>query len=513
MNYWVVSRSSGIYHNEIVFKYNNWDDYNFLTSFDAYYYNQKGDCTSLGTIKIAVNHQETGIHTLTHLRSACGVKEDSFSFCRLPAHFYSLWQSADSYELVKKISEQTKDNIFRDLRDIAYDLKLLDKYEYDDVLNRSLFRFAPEKICRTQFHRITLGEAKLTEYHFSFRLKEYQDAGTVLDFNVYPDSCPPTNVHAIIGGNGVGKTHLIKSMIASICEEEQNNAWEMAYEGGEAEHFSNVICISFSPFDDYANIEKYEKEKDFITFIGTKKDYSANRNEDANLLRDIENQFVDSFSACCSNLTKERDLKQVFEILEADPMFNQYELKELIETEFIEDKERRKIARNSFKKMSSGHKVVLSILIRCIDKLVEKTIVFLDEPENHLHPPLLASLIRSLSTMLIKRNGVAIIATHSPIVLQEIPKSCVWLLSRAGKYIHSERPRLETFGENIGILTNDIFHYEVQHTGFHTLLENSVLKHGSYYGVLEEFNGQLGEEAKTLVRILLSQKKEKGSDD
>ena len=201
MNYWVVSRSSGIYHNEIVFKYNNWDDYNFLTSFDAYYYNQKGDCTSLGTIKIAVNHQETGIHTLTHLRSACGVKEDSFSFCRLPAHFYS-------------------------------------------------------------------------------------------------------------------------------------------------------------------------------------------------------------FSACCSNLTKERDLKQVFEILEADPMFNQYELKELIETEFIEDKERRKIARNSFKKMSSGHKVVLSILIRCIDKLVEKTIVFLDEPENHLHPPLLASLIRSLSTMLIKRKWI-----------------------------------------------------------------------------------------------------------
>lgn len=56
----------------------------------------------------------------------------------------------------------------------------------------------------------------------------------------------------------------------------------------------------------------------------------------------------------------------------------------------------------------------------------------LDEPESHLHPPLLSAFIRSLSELLILRNGVAIIATHSPVILQEVPKRCAWILNRSG---------------------------------------------------------------------------------
>ena len=108
--------------------------------------------------------------------------------------------------------------------------------------------------------------------------------------------------------------------------------------------------------------------------------------------------------------------------------------------------------------------------------------------------------------MLIKRNGVAIISTHSPIVLQEIPKSCVWTLNRQGNSIKAHRPEIETFGTNVGVLTNEIFGYEVKRTGFNTLLQNAVDKYNDYESVLDEFNYQLGDEAKSIVRILLKQK-------
>jgi hypothetical protein len=38
-------------------------------------------------------------------------------------------------------------------------------------------------------------------------------------------------------------------------------------------------------------------------------------------------------------------------------------------------------------------------------------------------PPLLAAMMRALSDLLVDRNGVAVVATHSPVVLQEVPAS------------------------------------------------------------------------------------------
>ncbi|MFG4140517.1 AAA family ATPase, partial [Klebsiella pneumoniae] len=65
------------------------------------------------------------------------------------------------------------------------------------------------------------------------------------------------------------------------------------------------------------------------------------------------------------------------------------------------------------KKFSSGHSIVLLIICRLIEELEEKTLVLLDEPESHLHPPLLSTFIRILSDLLVKRNGIGLIATHS----------------------------------------------------------------------------------------------------
>ena len=86
-----------------------------------------------------------------------------------------------------------------------------------------------------------------------------------------------------------------------------------------------------------------------------------------------------------------------------------------------------------------------------------KTLVLLDEPESHLHPPLLSAFIRALSNLLYDRNGVAIVATHSPVVLQEIPRSCISKIQRVGLVTNIKMPDIETFGENVGVLTREVF--------------------------------------------------------
>ena len=96
-------------------------------------------------------------------------------------------------------------------------------------------------------------------------------------------------------------------------------------------------------------------------------------------------------------------------------------------------------------------------MTKLVELVSERTLVLIDEPEAHLHPPLAASFIRALSALLATRNGLAILATHSTVMLQEVPQDCVWLLFRTGATIEVERPQIETFAETLGVLTREVF--------------------------------------------------------
>ena len=148
-----------------------------------------------------------------------------------------------------------------------------------------------------------------------------------------------------------------------------------------------------------------------------------------------------------------------------------------------------------FERLSSGHAIVLLTLTKLVETIEEKTLVLLDEPEGHLHPPLLSAFIRALSDLLIDKNAVAIIATHSPVIVQEVPKNCVWKLSRFGLNAKAERFEIEIFGENIGTLTREIFGLEVAESGFHRLLKKEVDKGLNFYEIIEKYDNQLGFEA------------------
>ncbi|MGY8770740.1 MAG: AAA family ATPase [Pirellulales bacterium] len=164
-------------------------------------------------------------------------------------------------------------------------------------------------------------------------------------------------------------------------------------------------------------------------------------------------------------------------------------------------------------RMSSGHAIVLLTITRLVATVEEKTLVLLDEPESHLHPPLLSAFIRALSDLLHDQNGVAIIATHSPVALQEIPKSCVWKIFRRGSDVNISRPDIETFGENVGVLTSEVFSLEVERSGFHDLLAESVGQGRTYKEIITVYDNQVGFEGRAILRALIADRDRSTSHD
>jgi len=154
---------------------------------------------------------------------------------------------------------------------------------------------------------------------------------------------------------------------------------------------------------------------------------------------------------------------------------------------------------------------VLLTITKLVEFLEEKSILILDEPEMHLHPPLLASFLKAVSELLVNRNAVAIVATHSPVILQEVPSSCVNILNRNGKFSKINKTLIETYGENLGTLTREVFGLEINDSGYNLELKKAVNNFDNYHEILEYFNNHLASEARTIVKSLLLSKR-KGTE-
>ncbi|WP_242844771.1 hypothetical protein [Clostridium botulinum] len=113
--------------------------------------------------------------------------------------------------------------------------------------------------------------------------------------------------------------------------------------------------------------------------------------------------------------------------------------------------------------------------------------------------------------MLRKKNAVAIIATHSPIVVQEVPRSCVTKIERNHAYMCFSRPDIESFAANTDSLTREIFGYEVIKTGFYRLLENEI--EDSFEKTFNKFDEQIGFLGQIMIQRLIGKRGDNGDEE
>lgn len=80
-----------------------------------------------------------------------------------------------------------------------------------------------------------------------------------------------------------------------------------------------------------------------------------------------------------------------------------------------------------------------------------------DEPETHLHPNAITTLISALYKLLEEFESYAIVMTHSPLVIREIKSNHVCIMERFENMSVIRKVQQETLGANISILTDEIF--------------------------------------------------------
>jgi len=500
----------------------NWDDYNYKTLFHVWIEDEFRNHYEIGDVKIGYLSQTEMSRT-----------EDAFgdSLSSFDESFFSVGQDVSYYENIYSLPQNIRLSFLKAMQDVVHDSRILEKAKNSAVFEISLLRHFKIETIENQFSLALRGEASLTEFNFGYQKPQSNNnAGISLSFTVIPNSLPSTNIHVLIGRNGIGKTTLLNNMISRLTDRSENiTSFGDFYDLQSGTrtlnnaYFTNVVSVSFSAFDPFTPpsevIEKSAPVK--YSYIGLKdinpadevtsvsddedtwhsEDYLVRpiaRHQD---MQDFALVFINSLNACLTFQSKKARWISAITTLESDYNFAEMKL-----TQFalkppgkLRDEEAQKI----FEKISSGHAVVLLTLTKLVERTEEKTLVIMDEPECHLHPPLLSAFIRAISNLLINRNGVAIIATHSPVILQEVPKNCVWKISRNQMSFSTERPEIETFAENVGTLTRDIFGLEVITSGFHQLLQQEVHSGATYEQIVKKFNGNIGLEGRLMLRALV----------
>lgn len=502
----------------VLLRRTGWDDwFQFETLHTLSFVDRDGVTHRLGEVKIG----QVGLVGAKADVAAAGERRPELpaEFSRLPAKFFSLGQDDSFYESVSELGPDFRVAVLEGLRDIAYDENARRSALAEKVTTVSLLRSVTLKAVEEQFARMAHGGARLTPYSFTF-LPGGAASKTRISFAVEPGSRPPTNIHVIIGRNGVGKSTLLNNVARTMVQ--RSRAEEPA--AGPWDQLSNIVSVSFSAFDEFKPMAQPQERARGLTYhyVGLKKvsprEGEATTKDD----RAINAEMTRSLKLCLVGARRAR-LRKALRLLESDPIFAEAGLADILDNPPLNEQPSAGSGESDsdrdpwddpvadataqfgaqFRNLSSGHKIVLLSISKLVETVEEKSLVLLDEPEGHLHPPLLSAFIRALSDLLTNRNGMAVIATHSPVVLQEVPRSCVWKLSRSGNELRVDRPRIETFGENVGILTDEVFGLEVTGTGFHGMLADAAMSSATYEEALASFDGQLGSEGRSILRAMM----------
>lgn len=488
---------------------NNWDDHHFSTTYylhlSSKHTKDKKD-SLIGEVKILKKGQKEHQSDLINLGE----------FESLTDEFCSLGQSLDYYQRIGELNSDLREYILKALNDVIYNPAIKAKFKDEDGYTTSLMRYVNEDsdifnlapvILTGDFDSIPDTEA----LNFKFKTSEMSDY-VEFDFtsNTVDDDWNSSfglsnRVIAIIGKNGSGKTtflsKLSKLVFASTTDriEKFNNIAEIEPKGLG---FPRIISVSYSAFDTFKvpgikikEVEQIAKEinngqgryiycgirnitEELTSYLDeTRTRGTYIKDEDIqsdkysiNILKttqEINDEFNISLSIIESDETRNGLLSSVIKILAEESSFAEIfnvAIQEINSGFF------HKI----FNDLSTGHKFILHAIISIIKNIEKNSLVLFDEPEIHLHPPLLSVLMKSLRFILDNRSSYMIVTTHSPVVVQETLSRHVFIIRRVGNKINLFKPDIQTYGENIGLITSHIFGLNSDITSYYDDLNRIV---------------------------------------
>lgn len=511
----IISLSFDDFVEQMSIKNSEWDDYGYKLVLNLTIWEQ--------TFELRVNPKND--LSMNYLKSGEGEYPDE-DFCSLGEVTYYEF-------LKKYLSYKERQKWFTRSRDLASNISLLDAIaeKYSEVsdshgkfltflppngdvhnfLYNSFLRTTTLKEIKEIFYPLTVFGYSNSTVHYSgdgkniiqavddrvksinYSFKEDGIDKGALNFKKNRNSKLPMNVFAVVGGNGSGKSHKINQIIKEHLEGDNK--------------FSQILHFSLSPFDNIINfnrnstsIEVVDKEKDSddgiiyekVGFVSVKhppipevlkkavsieikqylKEKSRKYLDDNTLKEGFESKISikESFTYYIQNLlfdliASEDKLKMWGDCLK---FFSFEAWVEDIKNAFLD----REIIKEDIEKidgLSSGQATILLYITKLVSSINQGSLVIFDEPETFMHPPMLKAFIRAVSEIVNNNKAFCLIATHSPVIIQEIPHCNVYRLDTNHEL---KNTNYKTYGQNLDTLYKNIYGLALQQTGYNSFFND-----------------------------------------
>lgn len=418
--------------NSILLKFDNWDDYGYKTTYIIRAYDGEAKEVWKSSVQVfctKMDEKNASKDIRTFMPE--NIVELDNSFC-------SLGQDLNYYIKLKELFPNEYREILVRLNDLAYSKSIWDRFKQYEGVHVSLLRSSSSAKALKEAYALLeesfLGQEKLS---FSYCAKvPYCISEARFSFIFEKSGSLPGRINALVGKNGTGKTSVLKKLAEDLSGFSRTNVDTSVFEEGARPSFDKVMSVSYSAFDPFM---KLKNEKSLRSYV-----YCGIQREDGSLLDggEIRKTFISSLKTI-KERARFQQWKEIVNELFTD---NSYDISLQLE-DYV----------NGSVNWSSGQSVLISSMTEVIAKIDKESILLFDEPELHLHPNAIANVMRMLNRILEEFNSFAIIATHSPIILQEIPSRNISVLERIDNQLFVRKPEIECFGENLSVITRDVF--------------------------------------------------------
>ncbi len=514
----------------------DWDDFGFKTTYVLF--ETAIDGGMIGKIKVLRRGQ-------TPTRG--GVLPDGM----LPAlgeEFCSLGQDLDFYERIASMPAERRSILLAGLRDAVFAPEHARSFSEEKGWASSVCRDIDDERDFVKLAGVLLTRDYTALPNLSTDIS-FQPAGWETPLIIHPGAGDdelfpvrmgifavrhrlPRRMTVLTGRNGSGKSTLLARLARVIHASQAERATDTLQRLGAIQPpgigFTRIVTVSYSAFDAFElpgldaderrQIAKDVKEgtgryiycglRDVAREVTSEVDESERLDTDGpagsiderrsdNLLKpigELGDEFVRLLTAIRA-AGREPTLEQAISPLLDDPSFNDLEERTL--AALVGDD-----PRGSFMAWSTGHKIALHLLTSLAAHVETRSMVLIDEPELHLHPPLLAALMHGVHYLLEERNAFAVCATHSPVVAQETLMRDMRIVRREGPVTTIRKPRIETFGESIGEITDEVFGLAAASTDYHGVLKQLLHLRGTVDAVDELFDRGLSLQARAYLMTL-----------
>ena len=445
----------------------DWTDYEYHTWFCLFYFASEADRRMIGELKLMNSEQDNTMDALPEEFDE--PLDDSFCSLGIKTDYYiGLRQELENEQLIKEVQHY--------LCDCTFEPAIYDQHRDERIFNVSLMRDLSAMDALQEGQSLAMGIEPDEMYSFSYTYHPKYDNSLYADWKVHIPYKPLKfmRTFGIIGINGVGKTQILSSFITDLLAQKVDNFKSLP-------HFKNIIVICSTPFDSYP-VEKQDtreivyrlcclEQDKTLTLDGIKQNLNRIMKqptvEHVSMLTvwvDLIREYVDSaFVDHVVILKRDADGSEYYDI-NGDDLGSNVNI------------------------LSSGQLHILSLVTYICANIHYRSLLFIDEPEVHLHPHITMEFMAMLSGLLSVFKSYAIIATHTPLVVREMAGKNVFLMQKMQDGIPQIAPvGFETLGEDVGTLYRNLFGYDEQSSYFKKMVDKLCDRGKSYEEIVRYF--------------------------